>query len=117
MSYLDFKPINCKACGKLIWQGHSSAGFLTKLDTPRLNVIEEIIKKVNKFRTYEAHRTLVSFEATPRMGAYVVGTVYKPERVILAEHQCSTFSLFETEPPDYWNRIRTKKSNAEEIPF
>ena len=117
MNYLDFKPINCRACGKLIWSGHSSAGFPTKLDIERLNILEEIIKKVSQIRTYEAHRTLVSFEVTPRMGAYVIGTVYKPERVILAEHQCSTFTLFETEPPDYWNRVRTKKSKVEEIPF
>ncbi len=117
MSYLDFKPINCRACGKLIWAGNCSSGFYTKLDTPRLNIIEEITKKVNQIRTYEAHRTLVSFEVTPRMGAYVVGTVYKPDRVILAEHRCSTFTLFETDPPDYWNRKVNQKLDLEEIPF
>jgi hypothetical protein len=117
MSYSDFKPINCRACGKLIWSGHSSAGFPTKLDIERLNILEEIIKKVSQIRTYEAHRTLVSFEATPRMGAYVIGTEFKPEKVILAEHRCSTFTLFESEPPDYWDRKINEKPNLEEIPF
>ena len=117
MSITDFKPLNCKACGKLIWAGYSSTGFSTKLDIERLNILEEIIKKVSQIRTYEAHRTLISFEVTPRIGAYVVGAEFKPERVILAEHQCSTFTLFETEPPDYWNRKINQKLTAEEIPF
>ncbi len=117
MSYLDFKTVDCRACGKLIWEGHSSAGFLTKLDTPRLSVLEEITKKVSRIRTYEAHRTLVSFEVTPRTGAYVIGSQFKQERVILAEHQCSTFTLFETEVPDYWNRNITKQTDLEGIPF
>jgi len=117
MTYLDFKPINCKACGKLIWSGHSSTGFPTKLDIERLNILEEIIKKVSQIRTYEAHRTLVSFEVTPRIGAYVIGSEFKPETVILAEHRCSTFTLFEFEPPDYWDRKIPKQSNLEEIPF
>lgn len=117
MSYLDFKPINCRACGKLIWAGHSSAGFPTKLDIERLNILEEIVKKVSQIRTYEAHRTLVSFEVTPRRGAYVIGSEFNPAAVILAEHQCSTFTLFETEPPDYWNRKIEKQLSPEEIPF
>lgn len=117
MSFLDFKPINCKACGKLIWAGHSSSGFPTKLDMKRLNILEEIVKKVSQIRTYEAHRTLVSFEVTPRIGAYVIGAEFKPERIILAEHQCSTFTLFETQPPDYWNRGTNDKTKLEEIPF
>jgi hypothetical protein len=117
MSYLDFKPINCRACGKLIWEGHSAGGFLTKLDTTRLNILEEIIKKVSKIRTYEAHRTLISFEVTPRTGAYVIGSEFKPERIILAEHECNSFTLFEIEVPDYWNRKVTKQPDLEEIPF
>jgi len=117
MSYLDFKTVNCRACGKLIWEGYSSAGFLTKLDTPCLSVLEEITKKVSRIRTYEAHRTLVSFEVTPRTGAYIIGSEFKAERIILAEHQCSTFTLFETEVPDYWNRNLTKQLDLEGIPF
>ena len=117
MSYLDFKPINCRACGKLIWAGHCSTGFPTKLDTPRLSIVEEIVKKVSNIRTYEAHRTLISFEVTPRIGAYVIGSEFKPESVILAEHKCSSFVLFETEAPDYWNRKIIQKPTLEEIPF
>jgi len=117
MSYLDFKPINCRACGKLIWAGHSSTGFFTKLDTPRLNILEEIVKKVSQIRTYEAHRTLISFEVTPRVGAYVIGSEFKSDQVILAEHKCSTFTLFESEAPDYWNRKINQKPTLEEIPF
>ena len=117
MSYLDFKPINCRACGKLIWSGHSSTGFPTKLDIERLNILEEIIKKVSQIRTYEAHRTLISFEVTPRIGAYVIGSEFKSETIILAEHRCSTFTLFESEPPDYWNRKTIQKPTLEEIPF
>jgi len=121
MSYLDFKTVNCRACGKLIWTGHSSAGFLTKLDTPRLSVLEEITKKVSRVRTYEAHRTLVSFEVTPRTGAYVIGSKFKPERVILAEHECSTINQnvaqFHFVVPDYWNRDFESKVNLQEVPF
>lgn len=117
MSIENFKPINCRACGKLIWEGHSSGGFLTKLDTPRLNIVEEIIKKVNNIRTYEAHRTLISFEATLRIGARVIGSQENPDRVILAEHQCSTFNLFESEIPDYWNQKKEPIKQSEEIPF
>jgi hypothetical protein len=47
----------------------------------------------------------------------VIGSEFKPERVILAEHKCSTFTLFETEPPDYWNRKINHKPMLEEIPF
>jgi hypothetical protein len=117
MSYLDFKPINCRACGKLIWSGYSSTGFPTKLDTPRLSILEEIVKKVSQIRTYEAHRTLVSFEVTPRIGAYVIGSEFKSDQVILAEHKCSTFTLFETDVPDYWNRSINQKPTLKEIPF
>jgi len=117
MSYLDFKPINCRACGKLIWAGHCSTGFPTKLDTTRLSIMEEIVKKVSKIRTYEAHRTLISFEVTPRRGAYVIGSEFKPESVILAEHKCSTLTLFESHPPDYWNRNVSQNLKLEEVAF
>jgi hypothetical protein len=117
MSIYDFIIINCKACGKLVWDGHTSAGVKTKLDTPRLTIVEEIVKKVNAIQTYEAHRTLVSFEATARIGARVVGSTYNPEKVILAEHRCQSFSLFESEVPNYWNRQPKQELKSEEIPF
>jgi hypothetical protein len=117
MSNFNFVVINCKACGKLIWSGHSSGGFLTKLDTGRLNIVEEIVKKVSNIRTYEAHRTAVSFEATLRIGARVIGSQPDPNKVILAEHSCESFSLFETEVPDYWGRSMKPKLEPEGILF
>ena len=117
MSNSNFVVINCKACGKLIWSGHSSGGFLTKLDTGRLNIVEEIVKKVSNIRTYEAHRTAVSFEATLRIGARVIGSQPDPNKVILAEHSCESFSLFETEVPDYWGRSMKPKLELEGILF
>ena len=121
MSNFDFVVINCKACGKLIWSGNSSGGFSTKLDTGRLNILEEIVKKVSNIRTYEAHRTAVSFEATLRIGARVIGTEYKPERVILAEHECSTLNKNVAQIgnvlPDYWGRDVNPKLEPEEILF
>lgn len=116
MRNFNFVAINCRACGKLIWTGNSSSGFFTKLDAKRLSIVEEIVKKVNGVRTYEAHRTAVSFEVTPRIGARV-GTEPKPEKVILAEHACESFSLFETELPDYWGRFKKPILEPEEIPF
>ena len=116
MRNFNFVAINCRACGKLIWTGNSSSGFFTKLDAKRLSIVEEIVKKVNGVRTYEAHRTAVSFEATPRIGARV-NTEPKPEKVILAEHACESFSLFETELPDYWGRFKKPILESEEIPF
>lgn len=121
MSIFNFIAINCRACGKLVWSGHSSGGFKVNLDAERLNIMEEIVKKVSNVRTYEAHRTEVSFEATLRIGPRVIGTEYKPERVILAEHQCSTSTKnvahFQTSLPDYWGRNIKPKLEPEEIPF
>lgn len=117
MSIFNFLSINCRACGKLIWDGHSSSGFRTKLDTNRLSIVEEIVKKVNNIRTFEAHRTSVSFEATPRIGARVIGSEPNPNKVILAEHKCESFSLFDTEVPDYWNRKPKQETKLEGIPF
>jgi hypothetical protein len=117
MSIYDFMIINCRACGKLIWEGHSSGGVRTKLDTRRLTIVEEIVKKVNAIQTFEAHRTSVSFEATARIGARVIGSKPNPEKVILAEHRCESFSLFETEVPDYWGRYKKPILEPEEIPF
>lgn len=117
MSIYDFMIINCRACGKLIWEGYSSGGVKTKLDTRRLTIVEEIVKKVNALQTFEAHRTSVSFEATARIGARVIGSKPNPEKVILAEHKCESFSLFELEVPDYWNRQVKQQLKSEEIPF
>ena len=121
MTISNFIVVNCRACGKLIWTGNSSGGFPTKLDTRRLNIVEEIVKKVSKIRTYEAHRTAVSFEATLRIGARVIGSEPDPNRVVLAEHECSTtnqnVAQFDFVVPDYWNRDFKPKVNSQEVPF
>lgn len=121
MSIFNFIAINCRACGKLVWSGHSSGGVRVKLDAEKLGIVEEIVKKVSNLRTYEAHRTEVSFEATARIGARVIGTEYKPERVILAEHECSTsknnVAQFHFALPDYWGRDFKLKLEPEGIPF
>ena len=112
----DFKPINCSRCGTVIWQGISWAGFAKKLDTPVLTIEEEIIKRLSGLMTYECHRTMVSFEAVERsLNRIKFG---KRERtIILADHLCSEFKLFVTEPPDYWPRLSTVLSTSEEAPF
>ena len=121
MSIFNFIAVNCRACGKLVWSGHSSAGMPIKLDAERLGIVEEIVKKVSNLLTYEAHRTEVSFEASARIGASVVGSEYKPERVILAQHQCSTSknnpAQFHFALPDYWGRDVKTKLEPGEIPF
>ena len=61
----NFIPIFCTACGKLIWQG-LTVGFQTRLDPGTLTIQEEIIKRIQGSRTFELHRTAVSFEARLR---------------------------------------------------
>jgi len=100
----DFKPINCRKCGALIWHGISWAGFERQLDTPVLTIEEEIIKRSNKGMTYECHRTRVSFEAVER-SLNRIKWGKSPHSVILADHSCSSFKLFKSEPPDYWAAI------------
>jgi len=116
MNY-NFEPINCRACGKLIWRGLSSGGFDTKLDTARLNVAEEIVKILQGARTYECHKTVVSFEAVRRTSSRInMGT--HPNAVTLATHLCSTMHLFETPDmaPAYWNRVKLS-TTSNEVPF
>jgi hypothetical protein len=54
----DFKPINCRRCGALVWQGISWAGFARRLETPLLTIEEEIIKRISGLMTYEVFRSL-----------------------------------------------------------
>jgi hypothetical protein len=116
MNY-NFEPINCRACGKLIWRGLSSSGFDTKLDTARLNVAEEIIKILQGARTYECHKTVVSFEAVRRTSSRIaMGT--NPNAITLATHLCSTMHLFETPDmaPAYWGKPKPIQE-YEGVPF
>jgi hypothetical protein len=113
----NFSPINCRACGKLIWNGLSSAGFDTKLDTTRLNLVEEIVKILEGARTYECHKTSTSFEAVRRTSSRIaMGT--NSNAVILSTHLCSTTHLFETPDmaPAYWGKPQ-RIQETEGVPF
>ena len=75
MSYLDFKPSTCRKCGNLVWDGISATSACqVKLDTKRLNLIEEIQALASGVATYQIHRTAGSFEAKlPVMPSKVCG--------------------------------------------
>ncbi len=113
----NFEPINCRACGKLIWRGLSSAGFETKLDTARLNIAEEIVKILQGARTYECHKTVVSFEAVRRTSSRIAMGI-NPNAITLATHLCSTMHLFETPDmaPAYWGKPKPIQE-YEGVPF
>jgi hypothetical protein len=112
----DFKPISCKRCGTVVWQGISWAGFARRLDTPVLTIEEEIIKRINKLMTFECHKTKVSFEAVERSANRIKWGKSKFS-VILAEHHCSSLKLFEVTPPDYWAKLSTGKAMSQECVF
>jgi hypothetical protein len=113
----DFKPINCGRCQVLIWEGVSWAGFSRRLDTPRLTIEEEIIKRLSGLMTYELHRTRVSFEAVERSANRIKWASPNKDRIILADHMCQGFRLFDTIPPDYWTTLSTVLSTSEEPAF
>jgi hypothetical protein len=113
MSYLDFKPITCRKCGNLVWDGISATSACqVKLDTKRLNIIEEIQALASGIATYQIHRTAGSFEATrrmvPRMGA--------KDPIVLATHTCYTLTVFAEEPPHYWGSPKLS-TTSDEVPF
>ena len=112
----DFKPINCRRCGALIWQGISWAGFARRLDTPILSIEEEITKRISNLMTFECHQTRVSFEAVERSVNRIKWGKSKTS-VILAEHYCSGFKLFEVAPPNYWEKLSTGKAMSQESVF
>jgi hypothetical protein len=120
----NFIPIFCTGCGKLIWQG-LTVGFQIRLDPATLTIQEEIIKRIQGNRTFELHRTAVSFEAHLRsLNAIERSWGQKP--IILASHSCSRakeiFRIKGQEPaedeiPDYWNRRKKPQLKSEGIPF
>ena len=113
MSDLDFKPINCKKCGNLIWAGVSASSWCDiKLDTARLNLVEEVVALTSGRATYQLHRTAASFEATRRT-AVRMGAA---EPVVLATHTCRAMTVFAETAPDYWNRVKLS-TTSEEVPF
>jgi hypothetical protein len=120
----NFTPIFCTACGKLIWEG-LTVGFQTRLDPGTLTIQEEIIKRITGSRTFELHRTAVSFEARLRSLNTIKASQGKTP-TILASHSCSrTKEIFrfegqepgEGEIPDYWNRRKQPQLEQEGIPF
>ena len=113
MSYLDFKPTNCRNCGNLIWAGVSATSRCDiKLDTTRLNLTQELLAMTSGTATYEVHRTALSFEATRRTAARM--TVAAP--IVLATHTCREMTVFAETAPDYWNRIKLS-TTSEKVPF
>ena len=116
---MDFKPIICNKCGSVVWSGFSWGGFKKTLGKDRLTIEEEIIKRISGLMTYECHRTRVSFEAVERTTNRIRWAAPGKDRVILADHHCSTMALFETldDAPNYWPERVTTKAKAEGVPF
>lgn len=113
MSYLDFKPTNCRNCGNLIWAGVSATSRCDiKLDTTQLNLTQELLAMTSGTATYEVHRTALSFEATRRTAARM--TVAAP--IVLATHTCRPLTVFAEEVPDYFNRPKLS-TTSEKVPF
>jgi hypothetical protein len=120
----NFEAIYCRACGKLIWEGFT-VGFQIRLDPGILSIREEIIKRITGSRTFQLHRTAVSFEADLRS----LNTIERSkgmDLIILASHSCTKtmeiFRLKGQEPegdeiPDYWNRRKKPQLETEGIPF
>jgi hypothetical protein len=124
MNNSNFIPIFCTACGKFIWEG-LTVGFQIRLDPGTLTIQEEIIKRIQGSRTFELHKTAVSFEADLRsLNAIQRSKGQTP--TILASHSCSrTKEIYRSkgqepgqeEVPDYWNRNKTPQLEQEGIPF
>ena len=113
MSELDFKPINCRKCGNLIWAGVSASSRCDiKLDTARLNLMEELVALTSGTATYQIHRTALSFEATRRTAT----RMKVAEPIVLATHTCRAMTIFAETAPDYWNRVKLS-TTSEEVPF
>ena len=114
VSDLDFRPINCRKCGNLIWAGVSATSRCDiKLDTARLNLVEEVLALTSGIATYQIHRTAVSFEATRRTAARMKAAA----PIVLATHTCREMTIFAEEPPDYFNRQKLSTTTVEEVPF
>lgn len=115
MTSTDFEAVICRPCGNYIWQGRVF-GFDTRLDVETLTVHQEIMAKLLKTqRTYLIHRSAKTFQAVPRMGAYI-GDTTNP---VLGSHICKpeNFKFGATPPPDYWGRDLRKTYEGEGVPF
>lgn len=85
-----------------------------KLDTTRLNLVDEIKAKISGTATYQAHRTAKSFEVTPR----TIGYIKASNPVVLATHKCPLLYGQGEPAVDFWGRDEVKQiSESTEVPF
>ena len=113
MTSFNFQAIDCRSCGNLVWDGLSSSGIPIKLDTGRLNLRDEILKLLAGGRSYQIHRTSISFQATPRIGARIAAA----DPIVLALHECYPMTVFSESAPDYWEQAKRELLSSEEVPF
>ena len=84
-----------------------------KLDTHRVTTLDEIVKLTAGIRTYQIHRTSVSFEATRRTAIRMKAI----EPIVLAEHTCTSSGFtFGQEAPEYFDRPK-QPAVSEGMPF
>ena len=96
-----------------MWAGVSASSRCdVKLDTARLNLMEELVALTSGTATYQIHRTALSFEATRRT-ATRMGVA---EPIVLATHTCRSMTIFVSEPPEYFERPKTT-TTSEKVPF
>jgi hypothetical protein len=113
MTSFNFLAVDCRSCGNLVWDGLSSSGIPIKLDTGRLNLRDEIVKLLTGGRTYQIHRTSISFQATARIGARIGAA----NPIVLALHECYPMTVFSESAPDYWEKAIATITTSEEVPF
>jgi hypothetical protein len=108
-----FQQSNCRHCNRLVWQGISATSACTvRLDTKRLNLVEEIQALMAGTRTYQLHRMTVGFEATRRTPI----RMRAKDPVVLAEHICTNEYLFGETAPEYFDRPKAA-TPTEGFPF
>jgi hypothetical protein len=110
----NFKAINCRRCGAVVWEGISWAGFSKRLDKKTLTIEEEIVAILSGRKSYQCHRTAVSFEAVERSLLRIKAGRPK-QTVILADHTCSGTVLFDTEIPNYWEKPERKVNDLSNL--
>ena len=116
MTTSDFKPVNCGRCGRIIWTGITWAGFSRRLGKNTLTIEEEIMTRLTGLMTYRIYRTRISFEAIERT-ANRIKWATDPDAVILADHTCDGFAIFDTEIPEYFSRRLPVAPSYQEAPF
>lgn len=113
MSAQDFSATQCPKCYRPIWSGLGYVPMPLKLDTDRLNLVDEVKAKLQGIRTYQIHRTAGSFEVTPRTMGYLTAR----DPYVLAEHRCKVVVLFGELATDPWGRDVKKTIETTEVPF